>query len=122
MLFADVVAVTFMQSGKLRGLAVTSDRRSIAFPNIPTIGEAGLPTYQMTNWGAILAPAGTPKEIVTRINGAIATALTNAEVIQRFTASGFDPMSSTPEALGKLLASEYAKYGKIITESGMKIE
>ena len=122
MLFADVVAVTLMQAGKLRGLAVTSDKRSSAFPGIPTIGEAGLPTYQMTNWSSILAPAGTPKDIVTRINAAIATALTNAEVIQRFTASGFEPMSSTPEALGKLLASEYAKYAKIIAESGMKIE
>jgi tripartite-type tricarboxylate transporter receptor subunit TctC len=122
MLFADVVAVTFMQSGKLRGLAVTSDRRSAAFPNIPTIGEAGLPAYHMTNWSAILAPAGTPKDIVTRINGAIGTELKNPEVVQRFAASGFDAMSSTPEVLGKLLAAEYAKYAKIIAESGMKIE
>jgi tripartite-type tricarboxylate transporter receptor subunit TctC len=122
MLFADVVAATLMQSGKLRGLAVTSDKRSTAFPNIPTIGEAGLPTYHMTNWSAILAPAGTPTDIVTLINGAIGNALTNPEVVQRFAASGFDAMSSTPEAVGKLLASEYAKYGKIITQSGMKIE
>jgi tripartite-type tricarboxylate transporter receptor subunit TctC len=122
MLFADVVAVTLMQAGKLRGLAVTSDKRSTAFPNIPTIGEAGLPTYQMTNWSAILAPAGTPKDIVTRINGAIARELKNPEVVQRFAASGFDTMSSSPEALGKVLASEYAKYAKIIAESGMKIQ
>jgi tripartite-type tricarboxylate transporter receptor subunit TctC len=122
MLFADVVAVTLMQAGKLRGLAVTSDKRSGALPNIPTIGDAGLPAYQMTNWSAILAPAGTPKDIVTRINGAIARELTNPEVVQRFAANGFDAMSSTPEALGKLLASEFAKYVKIIAESGMKIE
>jgi tripartite-type tricarboxylate transporter receptor subunit TctC len=122
MLFADVAAVPFMQAGKIRGLAITSDERSAAFPGIPTIAEAGLPTYQMTNWGAILAPAGLPRALVTQINAAIVNALTNAEVRQRFASSGFDAMSSTPEALGKLLQSEYTKYGKIIAESGMKID
>jgi len=122
MLFADVVAITFMQAGKMKGLAITSDQRSAAFPNIPTMAEAGLPAYHMTNWGAILAPAGVPRKIVRQINSAIVDALKNAEVRQRFSAAGFEAMSSTPEALGRLLAAEYAKYGKIIAESGMKIE
>lgn len=122
MLFADVAAVPLMQAGRMRGLAITGDERSAAFPNIPTIAEAGLPTYQMTNWGAILAPAGVPKALIVQINAAIVSALRNAEVRQRFASSGFDAMSSTPEALGALLQSEYVKYGKIIAESGMKID
>jgi tripartite-type tricarboxylate transporter receptor subunit TctC len=122
MLFADVAAVSLMQAGKMRGLAVTSDRRSAAFPNIPTIGEAGLPAYEMSNWGAILAPAGTPAPVIRQINAAIGKSLENPEVRQRFNAQGFDVISSTPEAVGRLLESELAKYAKIIQQSGMKIE
>ncbi len=122
MLFADVAAVSLMQGGKMRGLAVTSDKRSAAFPNIPTIGEAGLPTYEMSNWGAILAPAGTPAPVVRQINAAIGRSLENPDVRQRFSAQGFDVISSTPEAVGKLLDAEFAKYSKIIQQSGMKIE
>jgi tripartite-type tricarboxylate transporter receptor subunit TctC len=121
-LFADVAAVPYIQAGKMRGLAVTSDKRSAALPGIPTIGEAGLPSYEMSNWGAILAPAGTPRAIVAQVNAAIVQALTDAEVRQRFTGQGFEAMSSTPEALGNLLASEHAKYAKVIEQSGMKIE
>ena len=122
LLFADMTAVPYMQAGRMRGLAVTSDKRSAAFPQIPTIGEAGLPSYQMSNWGAILAPAGTPKTTVVQINAAIVQALRDAEVRQRFSGQGFEAMSSTPDALGILLAAEYAKYAKVIKESGMKIE
>jgi tripartite-type tricarboxylate transporter receptor subunit TctC len=122
MLFADVAAAPLMQSGKLKGLAVTSDKRATAFPNLPTIGEAGLPTYEMSNWGVILAPAGTPRDIVGQVNGAIVKALADAEVRQRFAGQGFEAMSSTPEVVGRLLESEFAKYDKVIRESGMKIE
>lgn len=121
-LFADVAAASLMQAGKLRALAVTGEQRSAAFPNVPTMAEAGLRTYEMTNWGAILAPAGTPPAIVGQINAAIVRALENAEVRQRFATQGFDAMGSTPEALGGLLQSEYDKYGKVIAESGMKVE
>ena len=106
----------------MRGLAVTSDKRSAAFPGIPTIGQAGLPAYAMSNWGAILAPAGTPKATIAQINAAIVQVLTDADVRQRFSGQGFEAMSSTPEALGTLLVSEYAKYARVIKESGMKIE
>jgi tripartite-type tricarboxylate transporter receptor subunit TctC len=121
-LFADVAAAPLMQAGKLKGLAVTSDKRSTAFPGIPTIGEAGLPTYEMSNWGVILAPAGTPREIVALLNAAIVKALSDAEVKQRFAGQGFEAISSTPDVVGRLLESEFAKYDKVIRESGMKIE
>ena len=121
-LFADVAAAPYIQAGRINGLAVTSDKRAAALPGIPTIGEAGLPTYQMSNWGAILAPAGTPRATIVQINAAIVQALTDAEIRQRFSGQGFEAMSSTPEALGNLLVSEYAKYARVIKESGMKIE
>lgn len=122
MLFADVAAVPLITSGKMRALAVTSDKRSPALPHIPTIGEAGLPAYEMSNWGVILAPAGTPPAIVAQLNGAIVKALADPEVRQRFAGQGFEAMSSTPEAVGRLLEAEFAKYEKVIRESGMKIE
>jgi tripartite-type tricarboxylate transporter receptor subunit TctC len=122
MLFADVAAAPLMQSGKLKGLAVTSDKRASAFPNLPTIGEAGLPSYEMSNWGVILAPAGTPRDVVAQVNAAIVKALADAEVRQRFAGQGFEAMSSAPDVVGRLLESEFAKYEKVIRESGMKIE
>jgi tripartite-type tricarboxylate transporter receptor subunit TctC len=121
-LFADVAVNPLLQSGKLKALAETSGRRSAVFPNVPTIGEAGLPGYVMTNWGAILAPAATPRAIVSQVNADIGSVLKNPEVKQRFNAQGFEPMGSTPEALGELLASEAAKYARVIKESGMKID
>jgi tripartite-type tricarboxylate transporter receptor subunit TctC len=122
MLFADVAAAPLMHSGKLKALAVTSDKRASAFPNLPTIGEAGLPTYEMSNWGVIVAPAGTPRDIIAQVNGAIVKALADPDVRQRFAGQGFEAMSSTPEVVGRLLESEFAKYEKVIRESGMKVE
>jgi tripartite-type tricarboxylate transporter receptor subunit TctC len=121
-LFADVAVNPLLQAGKLKALAETSGKRSAVFPNVPTMGEAGLPAYRMTNWGAILAPAATPKAIVTQLNAAIVNALKHPEVQQRFAGQGFEAGGSTPEALGELLASEAAQYARVIKESGMKID
>lgn len=122
MLFADVAAVPLIQSGKMRALAVTAPRRAGALPNVPTIAEAGLPGYEMSNWGVILAPAGTPREVVAQVNAAIVKALADPEVKQRFAGQGFEAMSSTPEAVARLLESEFTKYERIVRESAMKIE
>ena len=122
MLFADVAAVPLIQSGKMKALAVTAERRSPALPNVPTIGEAGLPTYEMSNWGAILAPAGTPRDVLAQLNAAIVKALADPDVRQRFSTQGFDAAGSTPETVGRLLESEFTKYEKVIRQSGMKIE
>jgi tripartite-type tricarboxylate transporter receptor subunit TctC len=122
MLFADVAANPLLQAGKIRAIAETSGKRSATFPSVPTIGEAGLAAYHMTNWGAILAPAATPRAIVGRLNAAIAEAVKNPDVKSRFNAQGFETVSSTPEALGELLVSESAKYARVIRESVMKID
>ncbi len=122
MLFADVAAVPLVQSGKMRALAVTAPKRSPALPSVPTIAEAGLPGYEMSNWGVILAPAGTPRDILAQVNAAIVKALADPEVKQRFAGQGFEAMSSTPDAVARLLESEFVKYERIVRESAMKIE
>ena len=121
-LFADVAVLPLLQGGKLRALAETGLRRSPLLPAMPLTSESGVPGYEMINWGAILAPAGTPTAIVNQVNAAINNVLQNADVRQRFNAQGFEPMGSTPEALGELLVSEAVKYAKVIKESGMKID
>ncbi|MBC7803807.1 MAG: tripartite tricarboxylate transporter substrate binding protein [Candidatus Parcubacteria bacterium] len=121
-LFADVAVLPLLQAGKLRALAETGLRRSPLLPAMPLAAESGASGYEMINWGAILAPAGTPRAIVNHVNAAINGVVLNAEVKQRFNAQGFEPMGSTPEALLALLQSESAKYARVIRESGMKIE
>lgn len=121
-LFADVAVIPHLQSGKLRGLAVTSAVRSPLIPNLPTIAESGVPGFDVTYLSTILAPAGTPKNIVNRINAAINTAIASQDVRDRFTAQGFEPTGSTPEALEALFAAEMAKYEKLIKDSGMQVD
>lgn len=121
-LFADVAVLPLLQSGKLRALGETGLKRSPMLPDMPLVTESGAPGYEMVNWGAILAPAATPRAIVNQVNQAIAGVVQNADVRQRFNAGGFEPMGSTPEALGAFLAAEQAKYARVIKESGMKIE
>lgn len=121
-LFADVAVIPHLKSGKLRGLAVTSAERSPLIPNLPTIAESGVPGYDVTYLSTILAPAGTPKSIINRINAAIKSAIASQDVRERFNAQGFEPMGNTPEALEALFVSEMAKYEKLIKDSGMQID
>jgi tripartite-type tricarboxylate transporter receptor subunit TctC len=121
-LFADVAVLPLLQAGKVRALGETGLKRSPLLPGMPLVTESGVAGYEMINWGAILAPAGTPRAIVNQVNSAIQNVVQNAEVRQRFNAQGFEPMASTPEALGELLVSEATKYARVIRESGMKIE
>jgi tripartite-type tricarboxylate transporter receptor subunit TctC len=121
-LFADVAVLPLLQGGKLRALAETGLKRSPLLPPMPLTSESGVPGYEMINWGAILAPAGTPRPIINQVNAAISNVVQNTDVKQRFNAQGFEPMSSTPEALGELLVSESVKYARVVKESGMKID
>lgn len=119
---ADVSVIPQLESGKLRGLAVTSGARSPLIPSLPTLAESGVPGYDVTYLSAILAPAGTPKAVVNQINAAINKAIASPDVRRLFNAQGFEPIGSTPEALDQLLVSEMVKYEKVIKESGMQID
>jgi tripartite-type tricarboxylate transporter receptor subunit TctC len=119
---ADVAAIPHVRAGKLRALAVTTAKRSALVPEIPTIAESGVPGFDVPSATGILAPAGTPREVVAKINAAINRALATEEVRQRLNAQGFEPAPATPEEFGAFLASEVRKYARVIQEAGVRLD
>ena len=117
---SDVIAQ--VKAGKLRALAVTTAKRSAIAPELPTLAESALPGFEVSTWQAVLAPAGTPREIVRRLNGEILKAMTLPEIREKFLSFGTDAAASTPEELARFLAAEVAKIGKIAKDVGAKIE
>jgi tripartite-type tricarboxylate transporter receptor subunit TctC len=117
-----LTALPHVQSGKLRALAVTTAKRSRAVPQIPTISEAALPGYAVTTWHGLLAPAGTPREIVDRLSAETAKALQSADILDRFATQGVEPVSSSPEQFAAMMKSELEKWRKVIAASGTKLE
>ncbi|MGD9775263.1 tripartite tricarboxylate transporter substrate binding protein, partial [Diaphorobacter sp.] len=111
-----------VKAGKLKALAVTSSQRSPSAPDIPTVAESGLPGYEAIAWNGVLAPAGTPKEVVDRLNAELKKALDNPEVKQRFEAQGFAAAWNTPTAYAGFLQAEVDKWGKVVKASGAKID
>ena len=121
--FATVLeTLGHVKSGKVRALAVTSSRRSLAAPEYPTLAESGLAGYESTSWLALFAPAGTPREIVARVSADAARVMNTPEVRERFVAQGADPIGSTPEQLAAVLARDIAKYAKVMKDSGTQPE
>ncbi|HKU70345.1 MAG TPA: tripartite tricarboxylate transporter substrate binding protein [Burkholderiales bacterium] len=106
------------RAGKLRGLAVTSAKRSPQAPELPTIAESGVPGYDITPWYGVLFPAGTPRAIVNRMNHEIGAILTTPEVTERFRSQGIDLVTSTPEEFSALIKSEIPKWRKVVKDSG----
>jgi len=108
---------------KLRALAVTSEKRSPLMPDLPTFAEAGLPGYEVSGWFGILAPAGTPRNIVERVYAAIAAALAHPEFVQTLAASGIEAeKSDSPEAFTAFLRAEIGKWAKVVKASGARAE
>jgi len=122
-MFANISdVITQVKAGRLRALAVTTAKRSAIVPELPTVAESGLPGFDISTWQAVVAPAGTPKEIVQRLNAEIVKAMALPDVKQRFLSFGTDAESSTPEELGRFLAAEVTKIGKIAKDVGAKID
>jgi tripartite-type tricarboxylate transporter receptor subunit TctC len=119
---ADIAAIPHVRAGKLRALAVTTAKRSALVPEIPTVAESGVSGFDMPSATGILAPAGTPKEVVAKINAAINRALATEDMRQRLKAQGFEPAPATPEEFGALLASEVRKYAEFIREAGVRLD
>jgi tripartite-type tricarboxylate transporter receptor subunit TctC len=125
------VAMTFVpiaaalppvRGGKLRALGVTAATRSTELPDVPTIGEAGVPGYEAAGWNALLAAKATPREIVMKVNGAVREALKSSKVREILAASGADAAGDSPEALGRFLQGEIVKWGKVVRTAGIKPE
>ena len=111
-----------INSGRLRALGVSSSKRSPNLPGVPTIAEAGVPGYEMNPWIGVFAPAGTPTEIVNRLNAEINKSLKTPEVSQALAHQALDAWSSTPAEFDQRLKSDYEKYAKLIKLTGAKVE
>jgi len=111
-----------VKAGTLKALAVTSTKRSNLLPDVPTMQEAGVKGFQFTQWLALLAPAGTPAPVVTRLNGALNTALGSKEVAEKFQQQGFEPFITSPEESRKFLANEVQRYARLIKARGITAE
>lgn len=111
-----------VRSGKLRGIAVASSRRSPVLPDLPTLSEAGLKGFSADSWFGIMAPAGTPREVVARVNADVVKSLDSAEVKDIITRQGGEVMGSTPEQMAAQIRNDREKWGRVIREAGVKIE
>ena len=110
-----------VKAGRLRGLAVTSPRRSAAFPELPAIAET-VPGYEVINWFGLFAPAGTPKNIVTRVNTALKQALQSPDLVKLLNSRGADAVGGTPDSFSRVVKTDYAKWAKIVKESGARVD
>jgi tripartite-type tricarboxylate transporter receptor subunit TctC len=113
-------ALSVIRSGQAKALAVSSRQRDASLPEVPTFAESGLPGYESVGWFGIVAPAGTPAEIVAKLNEAVVGALKDPTIVERMRAVGAEPVSSTPEEFGHFIRAEIAKWANVIAQSGLK--
>ena len=114
-------ALPNIASGKLRALAVSTRKRSPDLPDVPTLDEAGVPGFDATIWLALLAPPGTPRDVVQKLNSDVAKVLSTPESRKLMSSAGVDVATSTPEELGKLMQSELDRWGKVVRETGATV-
>jgi tripartite-type tricarboxylate transporter receptor subunit TctC len=115
-------AMPHLKSGRIKGIAVTTAKRSALLPELPTISEAGLPGFDANNWYGLVAPAKTPRAIIDRLNAEVTRVLDMPEVKTTLFNQGLDPAPGTPEQFGAYIRSERIKWAKVIKESGAKAE
>ena len=118
----QILAMSHIKAGKLRALAVSTAKRSSALPDVPTVGEAGVPGFVFNPWFAVLAPAATPRPIINKLNADIIKVLQSPDVREKLLAQGAEPVWDTPEELDAYLRSEVAKLGNIVKTSGAKAD
>ena len=123
LLFASIPSsLPQVRAGKLRGIAVASSRRSPVLPDLPTLSEAGLTGFAADSWFGIMVPAGTPKDVIARLNAEVIKALDSAEVKDIITKQGGEVKGSSPEGMAAQIRGDREKWGKVVRESGAKAE
>jgi tripartite-type tricarboxylate transporter receptor subunit TctC len=121
--FSSMPAVLpFVKAGKLRMIAVTSGRRAASQPDLPTIAESGVPGFEATGWYGFVGPAGMAKERIMKINTDVAAALAVPDIRDRLVSQGLDPWPTSPEEMRRFVASEIAKWTKVIRQAGAKVD
>ncbi|AOY94375.1 LacI family transcriptional regulator [Cupriavidus sp. USMAA2-4] len=116
------IALPMIKAGKLRALAVTSAKRSALLPAVPTVIESGYAGFQAEDWKAVVAPAGTPAEVIRRVNEQTNKALASPDTISKMRAEGSEPRGGTPAELAAFIKAEHARWGAIVRESGAHVE
>src|SRR5688572_3115278 len=111
-----------IKAGRLRGLAVTTAKRTPALPDMPTLAEVGVKGFESSQWFGFLAPAGTPRDVIAKVNADLAKVLALPDVKERLALQGGETRHTTPEAFGAFMKAEHATYAKIIADAGVKIE
>jgi tripartite-type tricarboxylate transporter receptor subunit TctC len=117
-----LVLAPYIRKGQLRALGVTSSKRSVVYPELPTLAESGMPGFHAVGWFGVFAAAKTPQAVVNRLNKEIVASMQEPETRNRLLALGAEPLPGPPDVLRKHLASEIAKWGKVIREAGIKAQ
>jgi tripartite-type tricarboxylate transporter receptor subunit TctC len=115
-------AAPHVKSGKLRALAVIAPQRLPALPEVPTVAEAGLPGFEVTTWYGILAPSGTPRPIIARLNAELVKVMHSPEMKERLAGIGTDPVTSTPEEFAAYIHAEIGKWGDVIRKANLRAD
>jgi tripartite-type tricarboxylate transporter receptor subunit TctC len=115
-------AAPHIKAGRLRALAIVAPQRSNALPEVPTVAEAGLRDFEVTTWYGVLAPAGTPRPVVTRLNSELVKIMHSPELKERLAATGTEPLTSTPEDFAAYIKREIAKWGEVVRKAGVKAD
>jgi tripartite-type tricarboxylate transporter receptor subunit TctC len=116
------IAIPHVKAGRLKALGVSTATRSQEMPNVPTIAEAGVPGYEARVWIGMVAPAGTPHEIIAKLNGEIGRLVRTDEVKKLLAPTGMEPDPDTPEQFGAYLKADYDKWGSVVRESGATVQ
>lgn len=117
-----VTSLPHIRSGKLKPIAITGKNRLASLPDVPTFAEAGLPEYDFQLWFGVIAPAGTPRDIISKLSKEIARILALPDVKENLSLQGLEPFAASPDQFGALIRADLDKYGKVIKGAGIKIE
>jgi len=123
LMLADLAVIKpHADTGRLRVIGVTGSKRSTAARDVPTIAESGLPGYELSPWFGVVAPAGVPKDVVTKLNATIGDSLKSADVLKRLGALGYEPLGGSAEQFAATIKTDIAKYAKIVKSAGIKAD
>jgi tripartite-type tricarboxylate transporter receptor subunit TctC len=123
MIFGSVAtALQHVKSGRLRALAVTTPKRIVAAPDVPTVAESGYPGWEVTNWHGLVGPKGLPKDIVQRLNREVNEAVKSKEVEKVLSSDGLEPAGGSPEDLARIMKAEVARWAEVVKRANIKVE
>lgn len=115
-------AAQFVKAGKLRALAVSTLKRSAAFPDVPTVQESGVPDFEVDSWYAMFVPARTPQPVIERLNRALNSVLADATIREKLLAQGAEGVGGMPQALARIVAAELPKWAKLAKDANIKAD